>query len=305
VVPAWRAALTTTRVNSPRSSASVVGACRHNRSSVCGGTWGGRVSVDSAASSDSTRSSRTISSLPFSAARWARRRSVRSRASRGGSDCLRWWRWLRAVDVEWDKATPAEARDLVLWLKQAAKLRQSARTASSAMAGMINPVTCKKYLGNKHEMTTVRHSNAVVRAFYEFWIDDMCLGPLINPVRLDRGHRNRRPNAHHNPLQPYKAEGRIRYNPRIPKRQPREMPEERWRDLFAALRSNRDRAILAFAVSNGARTSELLGIRSVTWTGVTSWCGSSVKEPRPSSGFLSVRTPLSGCAFTWPSSATR
>lgn len=128
---------------------------------------------------------------------------------------------------------------------------------------MINPVTRKKYLGDKYEMTTVRHSNAVVRAFYEFWIDDMCQGPLINPVRLDRGHRNRRSNAHHNPLQPYKAEGRIRYNPRIPKRQPREMPEERWRDLFAALQSNRDRAILAFAVNNGARASELLGIRSV------------------------------------------
>ncbi|MGH3868220.1 MAG: tyrosine-type recombinase/integrase [Pseudonocardiaceae bacterium] len=175
-------------------------------------------------------------------------------------DLLRWWRWLRAVGVEWDKATPAEARDLVLWLKQAAKLRQAARTASVATAGTINPVTRKKYLGDKYEMTTVRHSNAVVRAFYEFWIEDMGQGPLINPVRLGRGHR--RPNAHHNPLQPYKAEGRIRYNPRIPKRQPREMPEERWRELFAALRSNRDRAILAFAVSNGARASELLGVRS-------------------------------------------
>jgi hypothetical protein len=27
---------------------------------------------------------------------------------------MRWWRWLIAVDVRWDKATPAEARDLVL-----------------------------------------------------------------------------------------------------------------------------------------------------------------------------------------------
>ncbi|MGH3692886.1 MAG: tyrosine-type recombinase/integrase [Pseudonocardiaceae bacterium] len=185
--------------------------------------------------------------------------SVRSYAY----DLLRWWRWLRAVGVEWDKATPAEARDLVLWLKQAAKLRQSARTASVATTGTVNPVTRKKYLGDKYEVTTVRHSNAVVRAFYEFWVEDMGQGPLINPVRLDRGHRHRRPNAHHNPLQPYKAEGRIRYNPRIPKRQPREMPEDRWRELFAALRSNRDRAILAFAVSNGARASELLGVRSV------------------------------------------
>ncbi|MGH3722044.1 MAG: site-specific integrase [Pseudonocardiaceae bacterium] len=34
---------------------------------------------------------------------------------------MRWWRWLRAVDVAWEKATPAEVRDLVLWLKQARK----------------------------------------------------------------------------------------------------------------------------------------------------------------------------------------
>ena len=171
---------------------------------------------------------------------------------------LRWWRWLRAVGVEWDKATPAEARDLVLWLKQAVKPRQSARTASAATAGTVNPVTRKRNLGDKYEMSTVRHSNAVVRAFYEFWIEDVCQGPLINPVRLDRG---RRANAHHNPLRPFRAEGKIRYNPRAPRRQPREMPEERWRDLFAALRSNRDRAILALAVSNGARACELLGIR--------------------------------------------
>jgi hypothetical protein len=63
-------------------------------------------------------------------------------------------------------------------------------------------------------------------------------------------------------LEPFRPEGRIRYNPRAPQRQPREMPEERWRELFAAWRSNRDRAILAIAVSNGARASELLGVRS-------------------------------------------
>lgn len=39
---------------------------------------------------------------------------------------LRWWRWLRAVEVEWDQTTPAEVRDLVLWLKQAEKPPPSA-----------------------------------------------------------------------------------------------------------------------------------------------------------------------------------
>lgn len=41
------------------------------------------------------------------------------------------------------------------------------------------------------------------------------------------------------------------------------MPDERWNELFAALRSNRDRAIVAFAISNGARASELLGMKGV------------------------------------------
>jgi hypothetical protein len=43
----------------------------------------------------------------------------------------------------------------------------------------------------------------------------------------------------------------------------RRCPGERWNELFGALRSNRDRAILALAVSNGARASELLGVRGV------------------------------------------
>jgi hypothetical protein len=42
-------------------------------------------------------------------------------------------------------------------------------------------------------------------------------------------------------MEPFRLEGRIRYNPKIPKRAPRAMPDERWRDLFAAMRSNRDR----------------------------------------------------------------
>lgn len=51
---------------------------------------------------------------------------------------LRWWRWLRAVGVELNQATPAEVRDLVLWLKQARKPQRSPRTASANTAGTIN-----------------------------------------------------------------------------------------------------------------------------------------------------------------------
>jgi integrase/recombinase XerD len=189
-------------------------------------------------------------------ARGNRLGSVRSYAY----DLLRWWRWLRAVGVEWDKATPAEARDLALWLRRATKPRRNPRTKSAATAGTINPVTRKRHLGDNYEPTVIQHSNAVLRSFYDFWIERGA-GPLINPVQLDR--RTRRPYAHHNPLEQFRPEGKIRYNPKIPKRKPREIPDDRWNELFGALRSNRDRAMLALAVSNGARAEELLGVRGV------------------------------------------
>lgn len=170
---------------------------------------------------------------------------------------LRWWRWLHAVGVEWDQATPSEARDLVLWLKQATKLRNSPRTKSSTTVGTVNLSTRKRYLDDRYTARTIRHSNAVIRAFYEYWIA-IGQGPLINPVPLDR--RDHRPNAHHNPLEPYRAEGRLRYNPRLPKQQPREISDDHWCDLFGVLRSNRDRALLALTISSAARAEEILGI---------------------------------------------
>jgi integrase/recombinase XerD len=206
---------------------------------------------------------------------------------------LRWWRWLRAVEVAWDKATPAEARDLVLWLGQASKPRRSPRTVSASTAGTINPVTRKRHLGDGYEARTIRHNNAVLRSFYEFWIE-LGAGPLINPVRLDRGRHGGRPNAHHNPLEPFRPEGRIRYNPKLPKAKPRAMPDERWRDLFGGLRSNRDRALLCIAVSNGARAAELLGIRSAD----VDWGDQLVRVHRKGSGEPQW-LPASPDAFVW------
>jgi len=171
---------------------------------------------------------------------------------------LRWWRWLRAVGVEWDQATPAEGRGLVLWLMHSSKKRNHARTKSLTTAGTVNPITRKRYLDDKYAVRTVRHSNAVVRAFYQYWIDERQRGPLINPIPLDR--RRGRPHAHHNPMDPNRAEGRLRYNPKLPKQQPREIPDEQWCALFGALGCNRDRALLALAVSNGSRAEEVLGL---------------------------------------------
>ncbi|MFI1629063.1 tyrosine-type recombinase/integrase [Streptomyces noursei] len=141
--------------------------------------------------------------------------SVRSYAY----DLLRWWRWLRVVDVEWNRATSVEVRDFVLWLRAATKPRRSARTQSAVTAGTTNPITKKTYLDDRYKPRTIRHSNAVLRSFYDFWIETGG-GPLVNPVPLARSDR-RRPHAHHNPLEPYRGEGRLRYNPKVPKLRPR------------------------------------------------------------------------------------
>ncbi len=184
-----------------------------------------------------------------------RETSVRSYAY----DLLRWWRWLVLVDVRWDRATSAEVREFVLWLQQAVKPRSAARTVSASTAGRVNPVTGKRHLGDGYEPRTVRHSNAVLRSFYAYWIE-RGEGPLVNPVPVDL-RRGRRAHQHHNPMEPFAAEGRVRYNPKVARRLPRAMPDARWNELFAALRSNRDRAILATVVSTAARASEALGVR--------------------------------------------
>lgn len=174
---------------------------------------------------------------------------------------LRWWRFLLAVDVDWSRVTSAEVRDFVLWLQQAQTPRRVPRQASAATVNTSNPVTGKNYPQDRYQPRTIRHSNAVLRTFYDFWID-AGEGPLTNPVVKAR-NRGQRSNAHHNPMLPFRPEGRIRYNPKVPKRQPRAMPDHLWIELFAAMKSNRDRAILALAISNAARANELLGIRGV------------------------------------------
>lgn len=214
--------------------------------------------------------------------------SVRSYAY----DLLRWWRWLRAVEMDWDRVTSAEVRDFVLWMGLAAKSRTFARTVSATTAGTTNPITGKTYLDDRYKPRTIRHSNAVLRSFYEFWIESG--GWLLtNPVPLASTDR-RRPHAHHNPQEPYRAEGRLRYNPPVPRRQPREVPDERWHQLFAVLGSNRDRALLALGLSNGARAAELLGLRGVD----LDWGDQLVRVIRKGSR-IEQWLPASPEAFVW------
>jgi integrase len=193
-----------------------------------------------------------------------------------GMDLLRWYRFLWAVDVPWDRATRSEARDFSRWLQLADKpvrvhwryQRQGVTFPSPRPSGAKrtepgapNPVTGKPTPGTKYAPTTRAHSETVLRSFYEFHLEEGT-GPIINPFPLDRFRRGRA-NAHHNPMEPFRPERQGRYRPRVPKKLPRRIPDEMFNALFAALKYNRDRALLAAWVSTGARADEMLTSRQL------------------------------------------
>ena len=67
------------------------------------------------------------------------------------------------------------------------------------------------------------------------------------------------------PVEQHGNERSGRYRPRVPSRIPRSVPDSEFNEIFARLPSHRDRALVAFYVSTGARASELL---STTLAGV-------------------------------------
>ena len=62
-------------------------------------------------------------------------------------------------------------------------------------------------------------------------------------------------------MEPHRDERAGLYRPRVASRIPRSIPDEEFNEIFARLPSHRDRALVAFYVSSGARASELLSVR--------------------------------------------
>ena len=52
-----------------------------------------------------------------------------------GMDLLRWWRFLDAVDVGWDRASRVEARDFSCWIQLTVKQRQGPRRTGGCSSG--------------------------------------------------------------------------------------------------------------------------------------------------------------------------
>lgn len=164
-----------------------------------------------------------------------------------GMDLLRWFRFLWAVEVAWDRAGRLEARDFCRWLLIAGKPGRPGAGAPSVVAGSAYAASVRA------------HSETVLRCFYEFH-REMGTGPILNPFPLERSRRGGRANAHHNPMEVYRNERAGLYRPRVPRRVPRSVSDEDFNKIFARLPSHRDRALVAFYVSTGARASELLSV---------------------------------------------
>jgi integrase len=176
---------------------------------------------------------------------------------------------LWAIDVSWDEATRSEARDYSRWLQIADKPvrphwrsegdgAQPPPARTSAEPAGPNPVTGKPVPGRKYAATTRAHSESVLRHFYDFCLEAGA-GPMVNPFPLARGRHRGRAGAHHNPMDPHDNHRSGLFRPRPIRRIPRSIPDEKFDELFAELSCHRDRALVAFWMSTGARASELLG----------------------------------------------
>ena len=189
-----------------------------------------------------------------------------------GMDLLRWFRFCWAAGLAWDQVTRAEAGEFCRWLRIAGKpagLHWRARraggdgeaaaaaVAGGPQAGSPDAMTGKPAPDRRYAVATVAHCETVLRHFYEFHLESGS-GPMVNPFPLDRG-RAGRAGAHHNPMEPHPRRRSGLFRPRVAQRIPHSIPDAQFSELFARLSSHRDRALVAFWVSTGARASELLG----------------------------------------------
>lgn len=167
-----------------------------------------------------------------------------------GMDLLRWFRFLWAADVLWDRASRLEARDFCRWMLIAGKpSRPHWRASDRPAVPVVAPVA--------YAPSVRAHSETVLRRFYDFHLE-AGTGPIVNPFPMNRPGRAGRMHAHHNPMEPFRNERSGLYRPRVPTRIPRSITDDVFNEVFARLSSNRDRALVAFYVSTGARASELL-----------------------------------------------
>jgi integrase len=137
------------------------------------------------------------------------------------------------------------------------------------------------------------HTETVLRGFYDFHLE-AGTGPIINPFPLVRARLGNRAHAHQNPMEAHRNQATGLYRPRLASRIPRSIPDEEFNEIFAQLPSHRDRALVAFYVSTGARASELLSATR----GDVDPGRSLIRVVRKGSGAVQ-ELPASSDAFVW------
>ncbi|TWP46028.1 tyrosine-type recombinase/integrase [Lentzea tibetensis] len=179
-------------------------------------------------------------------------------------DLLTWFRFLLVEEVDWEQVTRTQVRDYVLMLRSAVNpQRRSANPEGQVGRGSR---TGKHPRSPGYAPATINHRLAVLASFYDF-SKRTGAGPLVNPVPgPGPGDRNMR---HQSPLEPRTPSRRGSYRQKTPELVPRAIPDDLYHEVFEALASDRDRAIVALLVSSAARATELLGMTAtdVDWGG--------------------------------------
>jgi site-specific recombinase XerD len=170
-------------------------------------------------------------------------------------DLLRWFRFIWALDVAWERASSADVAVMVGWMKTARNPQRVMR--SGAGRGAVNSRTGKTLLGPGYAPRTINHTLSVVSRFYEFHAR-YGTGAVINPVPAVAERRSVL--AHRSPLEPAPTLRRARLRQRVPTAAPKAMPDALWGELFGVMSCDRDRALICMYVSSAARATELLGI---------------------------------------------
>lgn len=149
----------------------------------------------------------------------------------------RWWRFLAAIDVAWQRATLTDFVDFLTWMECAAP-RHGGRTR-------------KKNEG--YARTTITLTTTILTDFYDHH-QSMGTGPMVNPTVEPGIH----PSPGQYPTLPTRGRRRKLGRRKAVQRAPRAVPDAVYDDLFVQLGCHRDRALMSLYLSTGARASELL-----------------------------------------------
>lgn len=179
-------------------------------------------------------------------------------------DLLSWNRFLGAVQVSWTSATRSEVRDWVRWYRCRAnpqRRRGSISDSHRPAPGSVNARTGKPYLDSSYARSSINRRLSALSGFYEFALESD-LGPLSNPVPKSRGDITRLDAYRQHLDGPRRQEKkRAPYRQKLADRAPRALSDDLYEEVFTSLRTNRDRAVVATAISSGLRASELLSMR--------------------------------------------